>query len=163
MRKFSILSVFIFFLVLAQEAAAGEFRKIELKDGSVVIGRVTSFSGGIYTIESQTLGTIKIEDSNIKSIRSKSPGKNLEEDSGDNNILDQNQIQSLQKQMMNDQGIMGMILDLRNDPEFQKILQDPAITQAITSGDISTLMSNPKFMDLLNNSTVKGISRKLME
>ena len=68
---------------------------------------------------------------------------------------------SLQNKMMNDQGIMGMIQSLQNDPEFRKILEDPDILKAVNAGDVPALMANPKFTRLLNNSTVQEIQKKV--
>jgi hypothetical protein len=73
------------------------------------------------------------------------------------------EIQTLQKQMMNDQEIMNMIQSLQNDPDFQQVLQDPEIMKAISSGDIATLMANPKFMRILDNKTVHDIETKLQK
>jgi hypothetical protein len=73
------------------------------------------------------------------------------------------EIQTLQKQMMSDQGIMNMIQSLQNDPDFQQVLQDPEIMKAISSGDITTLMANPKFMRILDNKTVHDIETKLQK
>ena len=65
--------------------------------------------------------------------------------------------------MINDKEIMNAILSLLNDPDFQKILQDPVIMNAVNSGDIDTLISNPKFMKLLGNPKIQEIKREVIE
>jgi hypothetical protein len=63
--------------------------------------------------------------------------------------------------MMNDKEVMDKIRSLENDPEFQKILEDPEVMRAVNSGDVATLMANPQFMKLMNNRTVQDITNKV--
>jgi hypothetical protein len=143
--------------LVAGTVHAGEIREIELIDGSIITGEVLSLAGGIYTIKSESLGTIKLEDSKIRAIRTKSSlgGPALSnENSG-------TEVKSLQDKMMNDKEIMGMIQSLQNDPEFKKILEDPEMMKAVNSGDVAALMANPRFMKLLNNQTVQEIEKKV--
>ena len=44
---------------------------------------------------------------------------------------------------MGDQEIMAKIQSLQNDPEFQKILEDPAVMKAINSGDTDCAHGQP--------------------
>ena len=143
--------LFIFGISLGS-ALAGEIKEIELKDGSVVYGEIVSFSGGVFTLKSKGLGTVKIEESKIRAIRSgaRERGK-------------QDQIQQLQKRMMSDKEVVEMILSLQNDPDVQKILQDPEIMKAVNSGDMDALLSNPKFMKLLENPTIHEIREKVTD
>ena len=69
-----IVTAILVFLALAVAVTvvnAAETREIELTDGSVVTGEVVSLSGGIYTIRSTTLGTLRIEASKVRVIRLK--------------------------------------------------------------------------------------------
>jgi len=65
------------------------------------------------------------------------------------------QVNELQKQMLQDEGVMALILALQNDPEMQALLNDPAILADIQAGDIRALTGNPDFMKLLNNARVR--------
>lgn len=143
----------VFCCLLGAVASAGDMRDIELTDGSVISGEIVSAGAGIYTIKSPSLGTIKVEESKIRAIRS----KGLSSTPADAN----SQVKSLQDKMMNDGEIMDMIRSLQNDPEFQKVLEDPAIMKAVQSGDIAALMANPQFTKLLNNKTVQDIKEKV--
>lgn len=71
--------------------------------------------------------------------------------------------QALQQQMMGNKEIMDLIMSLQNDPDIQKILQDPDIMKAVNSGDIATLMANPAFMRILNKKEVHEIGTKLQK
>jgi hypothetical protein len=156
-----IMKLFLFFfavilLLPVRSAPAAEMREIEMSDGSVVSGEVLSLSKGIYTIRSESLGTIRIDESKVRVIRprSTSQGAGVSQSSG-------SEVRSLQDKMMNDQEIMGMIQSLQNDPEFKKLLEDPDIMKAVSAGDIPALMANPKFTKLLNNPTVRDIQKKV--
>jgi len=159
----------IYFLFAAGLAAgtaySGEAKEIELNDGTVITGEIVSLNNGVYTIKSESLGTVKLTDSKVRTIRQKSPVKT----SGERNASQQDrspadvtsQTRSLQDKMMNDKEVMDKIRSLQNDPEFQKILEDPEIVRAVNSGDIAALMTNPNFMKLLNNRTVQDITNKV--
>jgi exopolysaccharide biosynthesis protein len=151
MRQFMIYFALVVIL-LARSSFAGGPREIELRDGSIITGDVVSLSNGIYTIRSESLGTVKIEESKVNVIRQRS-STSSQGASGE--------AKSLQNKMMNDQEIMGMIQSLQNDPEFKKILEDPDVLKAVNAGDIPALMANPKFTRLLNNSTVQEIQKKV--
>jgi len=150
-----IVTVILLFLVLAAAATlvnAAETREIELTDGSVITGEVVSLSGGIYTVRSATLGTLRIEASKIRVIRSQ--GSAAPGDAGA-------QVKSLEDKMLGDSEIMDAIRVLQNDPDLQKIIQDPEIMKAVQSGDFAALMRNPEFMKLLNKQAVQDINKKL--
>ncbi|MGD8983859.1 MAG: hypothetical protein PVI53_07515 [Desulfobacteraceae bacterium] len=150
--KHLIITLLFLLGVSIGNALAGEIKEIELKDGSVIYGEIVSLSGGVFTLRSKGLGTVKIEESEIRAIRSgaREGGK-------------QDQIQQLQQRMMSDEEVVQMILSLQNDPDVQKILQDPEIMKAVNSGDINALLSNPKFMKLLENPTIQDIREKVTE
>jgi hypothetical protein len=65
--------------------------------------------------------------------------------------------------MMSDKEVVEMILSLQNDPDVQKILQDPEIMKAVNAGDMDALLSNPKFMKLLENPTIHEIREKVTD
>jgi len=157
------MRTFIFFmlfatLLLAQESRAGEVRAIELKDGSVVTGEVVSLTNGKYTIRSGSLGTIQIEESKVLVIRPVGAPAASNFGAIPDTAED---ISTLQNRMMNDKEVMSKIQSLQNDPEFMKILEDPEVMKAVTSGDTAALMANPQFLKLMNNPTVRDIEQKV--
>ncbi len=154
----AMLSCFLVLIFSTATVFAGEIRSIEMTDGSVITGEVLSLSAGTYTIKSDSLGTIRIEESRIRAIRPRSIS-----DSGTrrDNLAEANGgAKAIQKKMIDDQEIMGMIQSLQDDPEFRKVLKDPEVMKAVNSGDVTALMANPQFLKLLNNATVQDIRKR---
>jgi hypothetical protein len=152
------ITCFLCLILFAAGAGAGELKVIELKDGSIITGEVISLGGGLYTIKSDSLGMIKVEESKIRAIRSKSPEKGS---ASAGPATQSSDAQALQQKMMGDQEIMTMVQALRDDPEFKKVMEDPVVMKAMKEGDVSALMANPQFRKLLNNPTVKEIEKKV--
>ena len=157
-----ILSLFLMGIAAAW-ASAGGIREVELTDGSVITGEVLSLTNGVYTVKSETLGTMKIGESKIRAIREKGHGAAGSAQSGPTGSPASSNVpvKSLQDKMTNDGEIMDMIKSLQNDRDFQKILEDPEVMKAVNSGDIAALMANPGFMKLLDNKTVQDIQNKV--
>jgi len=147
-----ILILFFLSVVFLGQAFAGETKTFELLDGSIITGEIISFSDGTFTLKSEVLGTVRIEESKIRAIRSRKNGGVA----GD-------EVLALQEKMMGNEEIFAMILSLQNDPEFRAILQDPEIMSAVSSGDINALLSNQKFLKLLENPAIQDIERMIEE
>jgi hypothetical protein len=147
-----VITLFFLFVTLLGQAFASETKTFELLDGSIITGEIISFSDGIFTLKSEILGTIRLEESKIRIIRSS-------EDSG----ISEDGVLALQKKMMTNEEVFAMILSLQNDPEFQAVLKDSEIMRAISSGDINALLSNPDFLKLLENPTIQDIGKRIEE
>jgi hypothetical protein len=152
MRHF-ILGLFFLSVVFLGQAFAGETKTFELLDGSIITGEIISYNDDTFILKSETLGTIRIEEAKIRAIRSRNKTGGISED----------EVLALQEKMMGNEEIFAMILSLQNDPEFRAILQDPEIMAAVSSGDINVLLSNQKFLKLLENSTVQDIGKMIEE
>jgi hypothetical protein len=158
-------SFFIFFILILLSAGvyAGEFSEVRLIDGSTIYGEILSFNDGVYTVKSSSLGTIKVAESDIREIRVQSGNTKDREYASPANSSISSEVQSLQTLMQNNQDIMAIIFSLQNDPDFQDIMSDPGILNAVNSGDIAALISNPKFISLLNNHKIQEIQKKLAQ
>lgn len=152
MRRFLLIPLFLLFFAPAP-ASAGEVREIVLKDGTVMVGEIVSLSNGVFTVRTESLGTIAIDETKVQTIRQQGDPAA----SSDVNRT----VQSLQERMVKDKEIMGLIESLRDDPGFQKALNDPAIMKAVNAGDVGALAANPEFMKLLQHSTVQNIKKKI--
>lgn len=152
--------IFCLFLGLAR---AGDLRSITLRDGSVITGEIVSFSNGTYTIKSDNLGIVELDQSKIISIQEKSSSRERSSADAANSSTGSatsREVQALQQKMMNDKEIFALIQSLQNDPEMQKLLQDPVFMKAVNENDFSMLLADPRFVRLMNNSTVQDIQKK---
>jgi len=143
----------LFLLLIAIAVKADSTRHIELQDGSVITGIIVDFSNGTYTIKSSSLGMIKLDDGQIRAIRSESDTSAIQ--SPDSTMA--HELTRLQKMMTGDEEIMNLILSLQNDPDVASILNDPAIMNQIAAGDTNALQANPKIQKLLENPTIQAI------
>ena len=145
----------LFFLAVSAAANAGELKEIELTDGSVVAGEVVSLSNGRYTIRTESMGTISVSDSRVKSIHPRGAAPTSAASSSST------ELSTLTEKMLSDQQTMEVIQSLKDDPDFQKALDDPEIRKAVSSGDTATLLANPKFLQLMSNPKVREIQEKV--
>ncbi|MFA5062604.1 MAG: hypothetical protein WC578_00835 [Candidatus Omnitrophota bacterium] len=158
-----ILSFFIFIFGLTMVAYCGQTNRVELNDGSVIEGEVLSLDSGIYTLNSASLGKIRIEAAKIKKIEIKSAIPI----SADNlpSIIDPNLVKSkadqIRQQITNDPEIMRIVNELSSDQQFQEAVKDPELVKAAKAQDIKTLIANEKFLNLIENAKVKEIKNKL--
>ncbi len=145
--------------IWSQIALAGELRQIVLKDGSVIKAEVISLKNGIYTLRSSTLGELQIKDSQIQIIETPQlhDGRDADIDVRQQQISQPEDIDTIQKSVLNNPGLLSMVFALQEDPEVQQILQDPEIMGLISSGNIKALEAHPKFIKLMENSKIKAI------
>ncbi len=143
-------------------AHAGEISTIELSDGSVISGEVVSFDGNVWTIQSGSMGTLKIDGSKVVSIRSKTtPSRTPSTSTTGGDQINTADIQAMQQSVMANEQIMTMIMSLQNDPEIQAILKDPEIMNAVNAGDVNALLSNPKFIKFMENTKIRDITKEI--
>ena len=135
---------------------------IELSDGSRIRGEVVSLEGGVYTIVTETLGTITLRSSQIVNIGQQvalpatppSPASGaLTPASG--------ALQSIQANIASNPSLMAQILRLQTDPAMQAVLSDPEIMRAVQSFDFEALANNPKIKALMENPTMQQIESGL--
>lgn len=149
MKYSLLLLLFLAFSALANDSLS----QIELTDGSTITAQVISIQADVYTVRSQTLGTIQLDASQIRSIQ-------LQPTPTHNALSD---IQALQGLIMSDHDLMQKVLDLQDDPQVQRILQNSEITQAAQAGDLNTLMANPEFKKLLENQSIQAIQKEILK
>jgi len=145
-------------------AHAGEISTIELSDGSVISGEVVSFDGNVWTIQSVSMGILKIDGSKVVSIRSKTtPSQTPSTTTAGEDPINAADIQAMQQSIMANEQIMTMIMNLQTDPEIQAILKDPEIMKAVNAGDVNALLSNPKFIKFMENTKVRKITKEAVQ
>jgi len=75
--------------------------------------------------------------------------------------VDPAQVQALQERILNDPGIMALLLSLQNDPDMQALLNDPAVAASLQAGDLTSLASDPRVVKLLGKPQVKEMEKRL--
>jgi len=150
-------------LVVSVQAFAGDAVSVALKDGSVISGELISLQDGVYTVSSGSLGTVRIDESKIQAIRYGSQAISTEPIQPTGGARSGVEMQAIQNAIVSDGQIMSLILSMQNDPDVQEVLSDPDIMNAVLSGDLDTLKSNPKFMKLINHPTIRVIRNKVVK
>jgi hypothetical protein len=133
---------------------------ITLTDGTRLSGKVLSMNDGVYTIDSSSLGRVRVRSSQVASISAGNGAANTSTETNKFSNAQEQTFKSLQSAISNDQGAMAEILKLQNDPLMQSILADKEIMNAVSRGDYGSLAENPKIQRLMDHQTVKSISRK---
>jgi len=149
--------------VLAAQAALAGPSRVELNDGSVLTGELVGYANGRYTLHSLTLGDVRLEESQVRSVR---PGASSDLAGGDAargmGVLQvpadlTGQVQAAQRRLVSDPGLLGMILALQNDPQIRAVLTDPAFLSLLTTGNLQAVQGNPRFQELLQHPGLRAI------
>jgi hypothetical protein len=161
--RLTFSSIVAVYLMMAIPISALEMSEIELKDGSVIFAEIVALEGNSYTLHSDTLGTFQVGRSEIVSIRQK--GRQPSPAAGANGAaaLANDQIKALQEKIVSNRDTLDKVLSLQDDPDIKAVLEDQEIMKAATSGDISALMNNPKFMKLLSKPELQEFGKQSLQ
>lgn len=161
-----LIAVFTGALFFGTAATAGQLREVVLGDGSVILAEVVSLNDGVYTLKSETMGTLNIDENAIRTIRSPGaggtaagPSRKLEGGEEDMSAMRQ----SMMGNVMSNPGLLGMVFALRNDPEVQSVLQDPEVMEKVMAGDLEALRNDPKFRELMENPKIQSLTEELTQ
>jgi hypothetical protein len=126
-----------------------------LKDGTVIHGEIKTLQDDVYTVETDSLGTLRVQKQNVRTIDHGDDSTIASPPDGSS--LKEAELQAMQLRMVQNPNLLSMILALQNDSEVQAILADPEISSALAAGDFAALMGHPKIIALTNNSKVREI------
>jgi hypothetical protein len=161
-----LAAVFLGALFFGTAATAGQLREVVLGDGSVILAEVVSLKDGVYTLKSETMGTLNIDENAIRTIRSPGAGETTALESGKPGAGKEEMAamrQSMMGNVMSNPGLLGMIFSLRNDPDVQNVLQDPEVMEKVMAGDLEGLRNDPKFRELMENPTIQSLTDELTQ
>jgi hypothetical protein len=150
---FNLQFLLVFLIPALTHAAPVQY--IDFNDGSRVRAEVISLDEGVYTLRSEMLGEMRIPADRIKSISS----QELANTAAAPDLSTQAQVNSIREALIQDPNAMANIQSLQNDPLVTDILNDEAVMRAINSGDLETLINDPKFKALMEHSTVREITQ----
>lgn len=151
----------LFFLGWSGAAYCGQTAKIQLTDGSVINGEIISLSGGVYTINTPSLGQIKLDGAKVSKIEIGNSLSNSAIPQAGN--LTQAQVESYGKTLMEDPKNAAIVTELVADSQFQALAKDPEIAEAAKSGDVQAMMKSEKFKAILENPKLKETIKKLKQ
>ena len=58
---------------------------------------------------------------------------------------------------MSDEAVLEKIQALKDDPDVQAVLNDTELMESLRTGDLNAVISNPKFMKLLESPDIQEI------
>jgi hypothetical protein len=154
------LGFLLIILFFGSLVSANTLNRFELKDGSVIQGKILSYSKGIYKINSDVLGTVALPEEKIKAIHPADDANSSSENKAQPLAPNAHKIDQVQKQMMNDPETVQLIQQLQNNPSVQEILQDKELMDAIAQGNLNRVGADPKIKALMQQETVGKIIEK---
>lgn len=126
-----------------------------LKDGTVIHGEVKTLQDDVYTVETDSLGTLRVRKQNVRTIDH--GGEHTLGSPASGSSPKQPELEAMQLHILQSPDLLSMIQSLQNDPEVRAILADPEIMSALASGNYAALMNNPRIIALTNNSKVREV------
>jgi len=79
----------------------------------------------------------------------------------DETVLPAGQLPRIQERLIGDEAVFRKIRALQDDPDIQAVLSDSALMEALRAGDLNGLISNPKFMRLIENPAIQEIMKEV--
>jgi hypothetical protein len=132
---------------------------VTLKDGTVIRGEVKSLQEGVYTVESDSAGTLHIRADQVRSIDETDrppPPENAGPPSA-GPPSGASAVDAAKSLISQDPRLLTAVIGLQTEPEVVAALADPVVAKAIADGDYAALASNPKIVALMQNPKVRAI------
>ena len=132
---------------------------IVLRDGTVIHGEIRSLQDDVYTVESGSVGTIRVRKQEVRSIDEggeATSGASVES-SARSSSPGAGELDATASRITQDPKLLAMVLTLQNDPDVLAVLADPEIMKAMTAGDYTMLLNNPKIVALMHNAKMREI------
>ena len=132
---------------------------VVLRDGTVIHGDVTSLQDGVYSVETDSIGTIRVRKEEVRSIDdgAERSGRTAAESSTIGSSPAAPELDATAARIMQDPKLLAAVLALQGDADVLAVLADPDITKAMAAGDYDALMNNPKIVALMQNAKMREI------
>jgi hypothetical protein len=162
------LPFFFLILIVSLTATGVAFSstssRIELSDGTVIVGTIVSFADGVYRVKTKSLGTLSLSENAVLKIqRMGASGSGASSKAGTNGSEAHDlraKQQQIQNRLLGSSDMVEIIEGLQNNPAMQNILNNPDLMKAITQGDLETLGRSPDIQALMKNPKVRDIIEK---
>ena len=152
-----LLSMLAAISVLCGTASAA---MLVLNDGTVIHGDIKTLQDDVYTVETVSLGTLRVRKQTIRTIDHDAGQTNGSPANGSpttGSSANAAALQATQLRILQDPGLLSTIQSLQNDPDVQAVLADPEIVSALASGNFAALMNHPKIIALTSNSKIREV------
>jgi hypothetical protein len=136
---------------------------VTLKDGTVIRGEVKSLQDGVYTIQSESAGTLHVRSDQVRSIDQADRPPPPESASAPPGAPPSaaSTVDAAKSLISQDPSLLTAVLGLQSEPEVVAALADPSVAKAIAEGDYAALATNPKIVALMQNPKVRAIVEAL--
>ncbi|MDJ0788280.1 MAG: hypothetical protein QNK05_15845 [Myxococcota bacterium] len=148
-------------LFVPSVAWAAELQRIVLDDGTEIVAEVRSLEGGIYTLQSPSLGEVRVPQRKVERIVPQGSSSTPRAKAPANPALRSEEIQDLQLRMLSNPATLDTLMELHSSPEMQAVLSDPEILRAVAAGDLDALSRNPKMQELMNDPAIRRLTEEL--
>jgi hypothetical protein len=132
---------------------------VMLRDGTVIRGEIKSLQDDVYTVATDSLGTIRVRKQEVRSIAEGGESVSAAgvESSTHGSSPAAGELNAAQSRIMEDPKLLAAVLTLQDDPDVVAVLADPEITKAMAAGDYAALLNNPKIVTLMHNAKMRAI------
>lgn len=157
------LSALIGVLVVAgamTPSASALAETLMLKDGTVVHGEIQALQDDVYTVKTDTLGTVRVHKRDVRSIDYSGSDSGIGSSAASSSNGSEPglaELEAMQLRMMQDPNLLALIQALQSDPDVLSVLSDPEIMSAIAAGDYAALMNHPKIVALTRNPNMRAL------
>ena len=163
MKNTSFIFSLIVFSFCASFSFAQTSKTFTLKDGATFQGHLSTVENGIYTVESPTLGSIKLHEADIVTITSADRPTTtptalpLQPTTATSSA---EQVKTMQTKIISDPAIMADIQALTANPRLVQILTDPSLLTAAAQGP-EALQGNPQAAELFKDPEIQALIKKI--
>lgn len=154
---------------------SAELNDFVLDDGSVIRAEIISFQDRKYTLRSDSLGVFSIDAARIEKVlryktdQSSAPlaaasfGSGQAAQFSSSSEMFQANIEETKAMLMKDPEAMRVVASMASDPNFRELLDDPAVVAALKSGDMATLLKNPRFLAIMQDPKMQELATKVRD
>lgn len=153
---------------LSAAPASADAVRVTLTDGSVLVGELRARANGGYDLRSPSLGTVTLRQADIRRIemgQGPAPQPAAPQPAAPAAAAAEppatSQVEALQRRILADDSLAASVLALQDDPQVQAILADPALMEAVRTGDLNALAGDPKLLRLLDSPALRALGERI--
>jgi len=164
---------FIIIFILSTSLSFAQTEKIiTLKDGSILKGVLLELDAGVYTVKTENLGQVEINESDVLSINvpesiiDEFPKTNTNQNADITATMDQSQVmiqtQQMQKKLLSDPNLMKDVQNMLSDKKLIELMSDPQLMIDLKSMNKEKIKNNENVQQLINHPQMQNLIMKMM-